>query len=196
MRIGLFGGSFDPIHRGHIEPVKRVRTELGLDRVYYLPTAQPPHKSDHRFAPALARYAMVEIALLDAPHLLVSTLELTPERPAYTVETTEHFRRQYPEADLHLIIGADAFRELDTWRRWRDLVRTVTLVVLRRPGESVDAAALETETGGEGVVLFENPPLDISSTELRECLRRGGTPPAGCIPDAVLDYIRKYSLYR
>ena len=101
MKIGLFGGSFDPIHRGHVEPVREARRRLGLERVIYLPTATPPHKPRRALAPALARFAMVELALLGEEGLYVSAHELTPERPAYTVETLEHFRRQMPEAELH-----------------------------------------------------------------------------------------------
>jgi len=188
MKVGLFGGSFDPIHRGHIEPVRQACRDLALDRVYYLPTAQPPHKSERRFAPALARFAMVELALLHDPQLLVSTFELTLGRRAYTVDTVEHFRRQLPSADLFLIIGADSYRELDTWRRWRDLVEMVTLVVLRRPGSEVAVAG--------GVIVLDNAPLDVSSTELRERLRQGDRSVDGLIPEAVLDYVRKYSLYQ
>ena len=196
MRVGLFGGSFDPIHRGHIEPVERVLQELDLERVYYLPTAQPPHKSDRRFAPALARYAMVEIALLAEPRLMVSTAELTPERRAYTVDTVESYRRRFSGDDLFLIVGADAFNELDTWRRWQDLVELVTLVVLERAGVRVDMELLRERSGSARVVRFDNPPLDVSSTELRARLRAGRSLPADAIPAAVLDYIRKYSLYR
>src|SRR5947208_4241718 len=102
MKVGLFGGSFDPIHRGHIEPVRKARRALGLDRVIYLPTARPPHKPGGALAPAPARYAMVELALLFEDGLCASAYELTADRPAYTIETLEHFRAELPDAELFL----------------------------------------------------------------------------------------------
>ena len=125
MKIGLFGGSFDPIHRGHVEPVQRAVGQLGLYRVLYLPTAVPPHKRGREFAPALARYAMTELALLDEARLEVSVHELTLGRPAYTADTVEHFAARMPGAALHLLLGADSFRDFGTWVRWLDMLRHV-----------------------------------------------------------------------
>lgn len=200
MKLGLFGGSFDPIHRGHVAPVQEARRRLGLERVLYLPTAQPPHKPGRRFASPLARWAMVELALLDEEGLFASAHEMT-ERPAYTVETLEHFRAAMPEADLHLLLGADSLAAVTGWRRWRDLPRLARLVVLARPGW--EAAALRrdlpdelraAETEGR-LVAVENEPCPISATELRAALARGETRPAGVLHPAVLDYARKYRLY-
>ena len=112
MKVGLFGGSFDPIHRGHLDPVRAAMRDLGLDRVIYLHTARPPHKPGRALAPALARYAMVELALLGEEGLYASAHELTLDRPAYTIETLEHFRRQMPAAELYLLIGGDSFADL------------------------------------------------------------------------------------
>ena len=201
-RVGLFGGSVDPIHRGHLAPVRRARRPLGLERVVYLPTAQPPHKPDRDFAPALRRFAMVEMALLAEEGLYASDHELTLGRRAYTVETVEHFRDRWPDADLHLLIGGDSFAELHTWHRWRELVAMVELVVLARPGwdpaavrgDLPEELARRAEEGGVHRVTDE--PVDLSSTELRRLLARGEAPPDGAIPGPVLDYIRKYSLYR
>src|SRR6188472_858835 len=133
MKLGLFGGSFDPIHRGHVEPVRAALAEVGLDRVLYLPTARPPHKQIRKLAPPWGRFAMVELALLGEPRLQVSPYELQLERPAYTVETLEHFRRELPDAELHLLIGEDSFRDLTQWVRWTDIARLANLVVLARP---------------------------------------------------------------
>jgi nicotinate (nicotinamide) nucleotide adenylyltransferase len=273
MKIGLFGGSFDPIHRGHIEPVKEARRLLGLEWVIYLPTAVPPHKPGRRLAPPLARYAMVELALLHEPALEVCAYELTLDRPAYTAETLEHFQRQLPAAELHLLIGGDSFFELPHWVRWRDVVGTARLVVLSRPGW--DLAALRREareprqapaaasvtapgaasTADQGaasaaasragsaaasgsalaaapaagppaasppapaaeprsepaesdrqelaallasgrVLALDQAPSGVSSTRLREILARGERPPAGWMPDLVVDFVHKYRLYR
>lgn len=200
MKLGLIGGSFDPIHRGHLQAAKRARERLGLERVIFLPTSDPPHKPDRAFAPALARYAMVELALLDEEGLYASPFELTPGRRAYTVDSVEHFRAQHPEAELWLLVGADSYLELPTWRRWRDLLRAARLCVLARPGWDAAAAGVEPELAERaakgGMVLLDNEPLAASGTEIRRRLARGEEPPAGWMPEAVLHYCRKYRLYR
>jgi nicotinate (nicotinamide) nucleotide adenylyltransferase len=260
MKIGLFGGSFDPIHCGHVEPVKEARRLLGLERVIYLPTAIPPHKPGRVLAPPLARYAMVEMAILSEEGLYASPYELTLDRPAYTAETLEHFQRELPAAELHLLIGGDSFFELPRWVRWRDIAAAARLVVLARPGwdlaglaaasesgeSAVSAGSVEStgtsrsaerfgiagtaerpgtaETAGPGqagaagdrwqepqgqerrqlsellasgrVRVLEQRPYEVSSTRLRELLARGERPPAGWMPDLVVDFVHKYRLYR
>jgi nicotinate-nucleotide adenylyltransferase len=200
VKIGLFGGSFDPIHRGHIEPVREAKRALGLDRVIYLPTAVPPHKPGRRLAPAHARYTMVELALLGEEGLYASPRELTPGRPAYTVETLEQVRREMPEADLHLLIGGDSFADLHLWVRWREIPGLARLVVLVRPGWSLDAAALDPEVAAlartDRVRLLDGAPVDVSSTRLRELLAAGEPVPPGSMPDLVVRYVQKYNLYQ
>jgi nicotinate-nucleotide adenylyltransferase len=200
MKIGLFGGSFDPIHRGHIEPVREARRLLGLERVIYLPTATPPHKPRRALAPAHARYAMVELALLGEEGLYVSAHELTPDRPAYTVETLEHFRREMPEADLHLLIGGDSFADFHHWVRWPEIAAAARLVVLARPGWDLDSISLDpgvaalARTGR--VLVVRQAAVDVSSTGLREQLAAGLPLSPGDIPDLVVRYVQKYGLYR
>jgi nicotinate-nucleotide adenylyltransferase len=200
MKVGLFGGSFDPIHRGHIDPVREARRALGLDRVIYLPTARPPHKPGRALAPALARYAMVEMALLDEAGLEVSAHELTLDRPAYTIETLEHFRREMPAAELHLLIGGDSFADLQHWVRWREIPDAARLVVLTRPGWDLETAPLDPEVADLArsgrALLLRQPPVDVSSTGLRELLSAGLPLPAGAVPDLVVRYVQKYDLYR
>lgn len=200
MKIGLFGGSFDPIHRGHIEPVREARRELGLDRVIYLPTARPPHKPGRSLAPAHARYAMVELALLAEEGLYASAHELTLDRPAFTVDTLEHFRTVMPEAELFLLIGGDSLADLHHWVRWREIAEAARLVVLARPGWDLDAVSLDPEVAAlartDRVLLLRQPPVDVSSTRLRELLAAGLPLPLGAVPDLVVRYLQKYSLYR
>ncbi len=199
-RIGLFGGSFDPIHRGHLQPVQEARRTLGLERVIYLPTAQPPHKPGRELAPPYARYAMVELALLEEDGLFASPHELTPGKPAYTVDTLEEFSTAMPEADLHLLLGGDSFLDFHRWWRFRDIARLAHLVVLARPGWDLATADLAPELGDLAasgrVLLLHQEPVDVSSTRLRRILSRGESPPPEAMPALVLDYARKYQLYR
>ena len=200
VRLGLFGGSFDPIHNGHILPIREARQELGLDRVIYLPTARPPHKARRDMAPAHSRYAMVEMALLDEEGLYASPHELTLDRPAYTVETLEHFRAATPGADLYLILGGDSFADLHKWVRWRDIVALARIVVLTRPGWDLDRLPLDEELAvaarTDRFVFLRQPPVDISSTRLRELFQRDEPVPPGVMPDQVVRFVQKYGLYR
>ena len=189
MNVGLFGGSFDPIHSGHVEPVKAALRRLDLDRVLYLVTADPPHKPGRVRAPAWARFAMVELALLEEPALFASALELTPGRQAYTVETLRHFRAHEPGWRLHLLVGADSYRDLETWREWREIERLAQVVVLGRPGISV------ARREGDRSVWIEEAPVPVSSTELRRQLAGGRAPGAEALHPRVLEYARKYRLY-
>ena len=200
MKVGLFGGSFDPIHRGHIEPVREARRSLGLDRVIYLPTARPPHKPGRILAPPLARYTMVELALLSEEGLYASPHELTLDRPAFTIETLEHFRAEMPDAELSLLIGGDSLADLHHWVRWREIPQAARLVVLARPGWNLDSVALEPEVAElartDRVVLLRQPVVDVSSTRLRELLAAGQPLPPGAVPDLVVRYLQKYIPYR
>jgi nicotinate-nucleotide adenylyltransferase len=204
VKVGLFGGSFDPIHRGHIDPVQEARRSLGLDRVIYLPTAKPPHKPGRVLAPAHARYTMVELALLGEEGLYASPHELTPGRPAYTIETLEHFRRERPDADadteLFLLIGGDSFADLHLWVRFREIPGLARIVVLARPGWDFDTVPLNAEVAEmartDRVILLRQTPVDVSSTRLRELLAAGLPLPSGAVPDLVVRYLQKYDLYR
>ena len=201
MKIGVFGGSFDPVHFGHIRPVREARRRLGLDLVLYLPTAHPPHKPTGLTAPAWARFAMVELALLGDPGLRVSPIELTPGKPAYTVDSLRRLGREHPGDELWLIIGGDSFGQLPTWKSWRRLSRLARLAVLLRPREKrrLEAAwpaELRRLAESERVEFVTNRPVRISSTAVRRLLAAGEDPPPRTVPRSVLQYIRKYRLYR
>ena len=197
MKLGLFGGSFDPIHNGHIHPVLEAVEELGLERVVYLPTGRPPHKPDRKLAPALARYAMTELAVLHHQHLWVSARELSETGPTYTIDTLLHFRAEHPDDELHLLIGSDSFHELRSWHRWEEILATAKIAVLSRPGATDDSRREGAGSpSGPRVRFLHNRPLEVSSTEVRRQLARGERPAAGWVPDAVVDFALKYRLYR
>jgi len=202
MKLGIFGGTFDPIHSGHILPVRRARDVLGLDRVYYLPTARPPHKPGRQFVRSQRRFAMAELALLDEVDFEVSAWELTPGEFAFTVDTVERFHRREPTDELCVILGGDSFKQLTTWKRWRDIVRIASLAVLTRPGwdyksveQSLPEELRDLVTAGK-VTFVRNDPVETSSTELRHLFRTGSDIPANAMPELVVQYIRKYSLYK
>lgn len=195
-RIGLFGGSFDPIHNGHIRPVLAARELLGLDAVHYLPTACPPHKPQGTRAPALVRNTMVELALLSYPELVVSDAELDLGRTVYTIDTVERYAAERPDADLHLLLGVDSFNELPGWRRFDDLIRAVRLVVLARPGErGLDTGVRSAVERARGYVLVPHRSVDVSSSDIRIQLARGAEVSSDLMPAPVLRYCRKYGLY-
>ncbi len=205
MRLGVFGGSFDPPHAGHVRPVQDVRRRLGLDRVLYVPTARPPHKSapaDLPEAPAVCRFTMVELAVLDEPGLFVSPIELRPDRTTYTVETLEQLRTSSPEASLHLIIGSDSLGGLATWRRWRDILGLARLAVLVRPGAEPERLRdglpdeLRALLDDGGLDLFTDLTLDVSSTEIRRRLAAGESLGETWLHPRVLNYLEKYRFYR
>lgn len=202
MKIGLLGGSFDPIHAGHLALARAALADLALERVLLVPTGRPPHKPERRFAPAVTRYAMVELALLDDARLWASTLELDESRPSYTIETVERLRREAPEHDYVLLVGADSLAALDSWRRWRELVATTALGVLARPGfarhevEATAGAELRAALAGARVAWCEAAQHPASGTEIRRRLAAGEPPPAGWLPPRVVSFVEKYRLYR
>ena len=201
MKIGVFGGSFDPFHYGHLWPVRQARRRLGLDRVLYLPTASPPHKPGGQSAPAWSRFAMVELALVRDEALQVSSLELTPGRPAYTVDSLSRLSEEHRGDELWLILRGDNFAQLPTWKSWRRLPRLARLAVLVRPGEQARlerswTPELRRLARSDRVRFLDNRPVRISSTRLRRLLAAGQDPPPRTMPKVVLQYIRKYALYR
>lgn len=202
MKVGLFGGSFDPVHRGHVEAALAARRGLGLERVLFVPTAQPPHKPGRRFAPALARYAMVELALLDLPELEVWDIELATGRPAYTIETLHRFAAEWPGDEPVLVLGSDSLAALDTWRRWPEILERARLAVVERPGAAREAvlAGLGAELAGrlEGARLdwLTCDPHPASASGIRRLLAAGEPVPEGWLDPRVLTFARKYRLYR
>lgn len=200
-KIGLLGGSFDPIHCGHVGPAREALERFALDKIIYLPTATPPHKTDQEMAPAHHRYAMVELALVHEERMEVSPLELTPGRTAYTIDTVEHFAATQPNAEIHLLIGADSLVQLPTWKRGVELPVWARLIVLARPGwereHTLEELPPELSAMVEsGRILFlGNRPMEASSTEIRAALARGERPPDGWLPELVLDYCLKHRLY-
>ncbi len=187
MRLAIFGGTFDPVHRGHLEVAREAATKVSLDRVLFVPASHPPHKGYRAHAPYGDRVRMLELACEGEPRFEVSRLE-EGEPVSYSVHTIEKVRSTLaPSQELFFLIGADAFAELPTWHRWRDVVKLVTFIVASRPGH------VYTVPEGARVIELPTLALTVSSSELRRRLAAGESPPE--IPPKVLEYIRSRGLY-
>lgn len=195
MRLGIMGGTFDPIHYGHLVAAEEARAAFGLDLVTFVPSRQPPHKKDYRISEAEHRYAMAVTATCTNPCFTASRIELERAGPSYTIDTLSQFHGSRPDAELFFITGADAVRELLTWREPRRLVALCRFVAVTRPG--YDLGELERELGdlaGE-VGAIEVPGVNVSSTQIRERVAQGRSIKY-LTPDAVVIYIAKHGLYR
>ncbi|MGB9737595.1 nicotinate-nucleotide adenylyltransferase [Chloroflexus sp.] len=196
-RLGIYGGTFDPIHFGHLAIVEEARWYCNLDRVLIVPAAAQPLKAGH-LAAAHHRLAMVQLACADNPALSPSTIELDRPPPSYTVDTLRICREQYgTDTELYLIIGADAAAELPAWREPHQIARLAQLVVVKRPGYTLDLPALLAAVPPlhNRITMIDGPQLAISSTDLRQRLATG-RPVRYQLPDAVYTYIQHHHLYQ
>ncbi len=193
-RIGVMGGTFDPIHHGHLVAASEVAHRFGLDDVVFVPTGQPWQKRGGQVSPAEDRYLMTVIATASNPRFSVSRVDIDRDRPTYTVDTLRDLLRQNRGADLFFITGADALKQILTWRGWEELFELATFVGVSRPGFELSDTHLQ-EIDHERVHLLEIPALAISSTE---CRRRAAAdaPVWYLVPDGVVQYIAKRNLYR
>ena len=191
-RIGVMGGTFDPIHNGHLTAASEAAHAFGLDEVIFVPTGQPWQKTDRPLAPAEDRYLMAVIATAANPLFSVSRIEIDRPGDTYTVDTLRELRDERgPDAQFFFIIGADALSGLHTWRSPDEVLSMVHFIGLTRRGHQLAAGAL----GSESFSLMEMPTLEISSSICRERVR-AGLPIRYLVPDDVISYISKRGLYR
>ena len=187
MRIAIFGGTFDPIHEAHLAIARVAADRFRLDRVLIIPAGRPPHKDGATHAPYEARVRMAELACAGEPRFEVSRLE-EGDPPSYSIDTIERLSAGIAGSDeLFFIIGADAFAEIRTWRRWPDVVHDVTFIVISRPGHTYEIPP------GARVERLDTLKLRASSSSVRAALAAGGEP--ALVPKAVLDYILQHGLY-
>jgi len=201
MRVGLYGGSFDPIHNGHLIIARAVAERLSITRVILLPSAHPPHKAGERLAGPAHRAQMVTLAIADEPLFELSDYDLTRPGPSYTIDTVKHFRDLLgTSADLYWIIGADSLAELTTWRRAGDLVDACRIVTAGRAGRAQIPWDRFTAVLNDGQIaklksgMLDTPLIDIASTEIRDRAARGHSV-RYLVPDKVLAYIEQHGLY-
>ncbi|MHC4953737.1 MAG: nicotinate (nicotinamide) nucleotide adenylyltransferase [Planctomycetota bacterium] len=196
MRTGIYGGSFDPVHSGHIAAAVEVLHRRALDRVFLIPAASPPHKPGGCVAPFADRVAMARLAAAPEHGIDVLDIEGARDGPSYTVETLDALRALYPDDHFELLVGADMLADLPRWKDPDRIVKNAQVVAFARPGSDLGAAwaAFEAAFGPDRAVLVEMPPISAASTAIRERLERGENV-ADLVPSAVAAYIRERHLY-
>ncbi len=197
MRLGLLGGTFDPVHRGHLALARAAHDELGLDEVLFLPAGQPWRKAGQMIAANEHRLAMLRRALEGEAAFQVSRLELERPGPSYTADTLEALSDDRPEDELFFLLGEDALMDLPNWERPPRILELARLAVARRADSSPEAleeAARRLPGLGERVVWLKMPAVAVSATEIRERVREG-QPIGGLVPATVEEYIRMQGLY-
>lgn len=190
-RLGLMGGTFDPVHLGHLVTAEQVRADLSLDEIVFIPAGDPWQKT-REVTPAEHRYLMVVLATAANPHFSVSRMEIDAEGPTYTVDTLRRLRAALPDAELFFVTGADAILSILTWRDAEECLELATFVAATRPGH--DLSALEETGVAEKVLRVDVPALAISSTDVRERFASGRSV-TYLIPRPVEEHARKHGLY-
>jgi nicotinate-nucleotide adenylyltransferase len=217
-RIAVYGGSFDPVHFGHLAVAKSVVELFEIDELLFVPARHAPHKIERDVTHPIHRYAMLAIATQDDPRLLISTVELDATERKYTVETLSYLKTQFAEsAELFFIMGADSWSEITTWREWQMLLRLTNQIVVTRPGYEVKTDAdIETtrvidirgwdppkiekalnDVEGPRVYISDAVSVDVSATDIRAAASAGEHEKLKTmVPAGVADYILKYELYK
>nr|WP_279596019.1 nicotinate-nucleotide adenylyltransferase [Actinomyces bowdenii] len=191
MRIGIMGGTFDPIHHGHLVAASEVQNVFDLDEVVFVPTWAQPFKRGRRVSPAEHRYLMTVIATAPNPRFTVSRVDIDRGGTTYTIDTLHDITAEYPGAELYFITGADALEQILTWKSSEEIFGLAHLVGVTRPGHVLSDSGLPRDR----VSLLEVPAMAISSSDCRRRVGEG-IPVWYLVPDGVVQYIRKYGLYR
>lgn len=191
-RLGILGGTFDPIHCGHLILAEQLKEELKLQKVIFIPSAIPPHKENHPISSAADRLRMVKIAIRDTPDFLISDLELKREGKSYTIDTLSQLKRLYQDSELFFLLGSDAINELQDWKEPDKIFQKVKVVIALRPG--FDRINPENRFVKKSLLIPING-LNISSTQVRERVRQGKSI-RYLVPAGVEEFIRSKNLYR
>jgi len=210
-RFALYGGTFDPVHTGHLEIARRVTELFEIEKLLFIPAQMAPHKIGRAVTEPIHRYAMLALATQNDPQLLISTFELDDPDRRYTVDTIEHFQRLFgDECELFFIMGADSWSEITTWREWERLLTMTNHIVVTRPGYEpttkhvgaiseriVDARAGRGAVGQKGIFFTDVVMNDVSATNIRRLASAGRTDELEkLVPGPVLEYIKKYGIYQ
>lgn len=196
-RIGIFGGSFNPIHMGHLIAAQETLDAMKLDKVIFIPAGNPPHKSQNKLAAAEDRYNMVKLAIQDNPGFEISSMEMEREGKTYSFDTLMELKKRYKNIDMHFIIGFDTLKELHTWKNIQGIFDIVSFVVVNRGNEACEIRRLiddRIRTYGGTIVYVPIPDIEISSTDIRHRANEGRSIKY-LVPDAVEQYIKSRGLY-
>ncbi len=188
MKIGILGGTFNPVHIGHLILAEEIREKLDLDKIIFVPTYIPPHKRKQHIAPAGDRFAMIKSAIKSNPHLDVSDIEIVRKGPSYTIDTLRAFKKKFPRDDMYFITGSDLLNYLDEWKDLKQVLTLVKFVVATRPGYPLEDIPAYIKTVAIRAV-------DVSAFEIRHCIKKGLSF-RYLVPDSVFAYITKKGLYR
>lgn len=216
-RVAFYGGSFDPVHRGHLAIGESLMTEFGLDEFVFIPAFHAPHKKRKAPTSAYDRYAMLCLATAEMPELSVSKMEVeTPERP-YSVETLSRLKTELPQTEIFFVMGADSWGDITTWREWEKVLSLTNHIVVTRPGYEIKtphvtdeikariidlrgqvdgaAATAGEESAEPRIYLTDVVNMDISATSIRQKIRTGDNSWTSDVPAPVANYIEKYQIY-
>ncbi len=190
--VGIFGGTFNPVHNAHLRLARVAKEKFNLSKIIFVPSARPPHKKVYDEVTPYQRYQMTRLAVKEFPFFSVSNVELKRGGKSYSVETVERLRKRFKKgSEIFFIIGSDSLSQLSTWKRIGKLFKLCKFVVFKRPGYPVKILNKEFK---DRVEIVNIKPQDISSTEIRKRIKQGKSV-SGMVPGSVLDYIRKNKLY-
>jgi nicotinate-nucleotide adenylyltransferase len=192
MKIGIFGGTFNPPHIGHLIVAEYARESAGLDKILFIPAYISPLKNSGEEINSQDRLAMTELAIQRNPHFELSDIELKRKGKSFTVDTIEYLRTQFRDAEFYLLIGMDNYYSLQEWKDSQNLLSTINIFVLNRPGVS---NSLNKKIDNKKIKFLQVPNIDISSTNLRKRIKTGNSVRYN-IPESVLEYITAHKLYR
>lgn len=196
MKTGLYGGTFDPLHNGHIKVAQAAKNHLQLDRIIFIPAGDPPHKTDKKITDKFHRLAMTRL-VAENVGAEVSDWELSRKEKSYSTLTVQHFKELYPEDEIYFIIGADSFRDLPSWWHYRELMGLCSFVVVSRP--DVDKSTFLSRFSGDEtpprVFFLDNILMDISSTQIRNMVA-DGEDVSRLVPTYIAEYIQANGLYK
>jgi nicotinate-nucleotide adenylyltransferase len=214
-RIAFYGGTFDPVHCGHIKVAKRLLSLFQLDEFYFLPAFHAPHKTDKKPTSAYHRFAMLALATAGEPHISISTLELDRAEKRYTVDTLPEIIERHPETDVFFVMGADSWADILTWREWEKVLLLTNHIVVTRPGyeigfdhvsDAVRSRIVDMRNSnvspfdkgtGPAIYITDAVSHDVSATEIRDDIREDDRLDRDSdVPQEVAKYIEKYELYR
>lgn len=188
MKIGILGGTFNPIHIGHLILAEEAREKLKLDKIIFVPTYYPPHKNNSDIAPAMHRYKMINLSIKGNKYFSVSDVEIKRDGKSYTIDTLKELKKKYPGDKLYFIIGSDLLKYLDDWKDLNEIIKLVNFFVATRPGYALDKIPSQIST-------IPIRAVDISGFEIRKAIEKNKSF-RYLVPETVFRYIKKRNLYK